>query len=107
MLADWVAAGQASDAFWDATPREVVAAQQGLKRRLDHERNMALITGWVTGIQVARTNAGQEPVELAELFDMFDPKPPRQQTAAEMIGAMRVWVVATGGTLATATPAAE
>lgn len=65
------------------------------------ERAAAIIGGWVTAHQYARIRGEGELDSLADVLTMFEPQPEkRPQTTQEMIGAWRVLVVTSGGTLA-------
>jgi hypothetical protein len=50
-MTSWVAAGQPLAAYWHATPIEFAAAIAGEQRRLDARRDIAVIGGWVAGVE--------------------------------------------------------
>jgi hypothetical protein len=58
--------------FWEASPRDLAAAITGEVQRIEAQRDIAVVGGWIAGIE-SRT---AKPHSLEELLAMFRPKEP-------------------------------
>jgi len=80
-MAAWVAAGQALRDFWDATPRELAAAIAGETQRIEAQRDIAVIGGWIAAIETR--SAKIHPLD--ELLAKFRPKGPSKPWTNEQM----------------------
>lgn len=83
----WCEAGQASEAFWQQTPRIIASVVRAYQDRLDKQNKMGLSHAWHGGV-IAKAS------KTPPLSQILGTKP-KAQTREQMLSMMKAWVAAT------------